>query len=338
MKKDPQIAVVMVSQSRVTEDFIREECAQVGLTEIDFCRKGFPPIETPLLILGDRPVTTLTGDARTDSKSHRGLWIKTVTGHMGYVMREIEELEIIEIEEQELREAWMAEWRGDLQRMAKRVLKQDAPREMEIQIFRNAKEAAPILRRLALYKGLWAFDIESFDAVEIPSRKDVSTDPCHEDFRVRGVALAWTPTKGAWVELQNDDPEEARGYLDPAFTSLAPKCAFNGPFDEEGLTYNGWVSEVRNRAVDGMLQMVALSDGRHASLRLERAVVDFLGFPQYWNGIDKGRIRELSIQDVGRSAVEDACATLALCQKLQGRLDRGEYFEWPTWVQKPFKV
>lgn len=327
----------MMSRSKVIENFVADELAVFGLT-VQFCHSDLPPESVPLLILGDRPCSTMTADAKITSLTHRGLWVRTITGHMGYVVRELEELDAIDLEDVGLRDAWLKEWRGDLKRMADRVLKVERPRDINVQIYQSVKTAAPLLRRLSVHKGSWAFDIEAFDAVEFPSRKDVSTDPCHQDFRVRGVALAWSPSSGAWIELQNDDPDEARSLLDLAFSTPAEKWAFNGGFDEEGLTYNGWVSEVRNRAGDGMLDMVGLSDGRHAALRLERAVVDFLGFNQYWGGFDKSRIKELSVEDVGRAAIEDACATWLLHYRLKERLERGEYFEWPTWVQKEFKV
>jgi len=337
-ENDGQVAVVMVSQSKALENFVAEELAAAGLDTLSFCRKEFPPEHVTLLILGDRPCATMTGDAKVTSLTHRGLWVRTVTGHRGYVMRELEELEQIDLEDGELRAAWLKEWRGDLTRMAARVLKKDAPRDISVQIYHSAKAATPLLRRLSVHTKPWAFDIESFDGKDFPSRKDVSTDPCHEDYRVRGVALAWNGESGAWIELQNDDPDEARPLLDLAFTTPTEKWAFNGSFDEEGLTYNRWVSEVRNRAGDAMLDMVALSDGRHAALRLERAVVDYLGFDQYWGGFDKARIKELSVEDVGRAAIEDACATWILRRSLAERLRRGEYFEWPTWVQKDFTV
>ena len=62
--------------------------------------------------------------------------------------------------------------------------------------------------------------------------------------------------------------------------------------------------------------------------RLKLAVVDVLRKPQYWDGFDKGRMRDIPIQFVARNAVGDACHTFALCEMLHGRLDRGDYMTW----------
>ncbi len=343
MKARPQVGVVMMDTAPAAERVVRDTLAEFGVERVEFCRKGFPPPEVPLLVLGDRPVVAATNDQWATARGLRGLWVRAAAvEHRVYVARDPEELRHVGEDDVALRSAFMAEWRADLRRLADQVLRRATPRAIKMSVYRTPGEAAPLLRRLAAYPHPWAFDIESYDAQVVPSRRDVSTDPCHEDFRVRGVALAWGSAAGVWLEFIAGHPggpvveassDEWREVLDPAFGSDADKVAFNGGFDEEGLTYNGWVSEVRNRRGDGMLDMVALSDGRHASLRLERAVVDYLGLPQYWNGADKGRIREMALADVARSAVEDACATLALHRDLEGRLRRGEYFEWPTLVR-----
>ena len=112
--------------------------------------------------------------------------------------------------------------------------------------------------------------------------------------------------------------------LTPAFTSPAPKGAFNGSYDEEGLIVPGWVEDVKNRTEDPMLAMVVLGNGQHESLKLERAVVDLLGRRQSWQ-VDKQRMRDLPLREVARGAVGDACRTLELCWYLRGRLERTEY-------------
>ena len=123
----------------------------------------------------------------------------------------------------------------------------------------------------------------------------------------------------------DDRKDDVRSLLDPVFGSDAEKWPFNGSYDEEGLVYPGWVTEINARSGDGMLAMVALGDGRHESLRLEKAAADLLKRPQAWDGFDKSRIRDLSIDEVAQGAVGDASNALALCRLLHDRLARGEY-------------
>lgn len=290
--------------------------------------------EAKLLLLGSRPLTAISGEALTVS-AMRGLWVKSHAGRAAYSARH--PMGVLMVKQEDVKRALVLEWRRDLKRMADRMLGRDKQRDLKIQIFSDPREpgAVSLLNRLAQHQHPWVFDIETYDAIEFPSRMHVSTDPCHEDFRVRGVAIAWSPTEGAWFELMGVEGQQdkVRPLLDLVFSSPAIKGAFNGGFDEEGLVYNNWVTEIHNRRWDGMLEMIGLSDGRHASLRLERAVVDLLGFPQYWNGTDKGTIRELPLEEVARAAVEDACAEWALSSVLQKRLAKGAYMEWKTWHQ-----
>lgn len=314
------------------DDFSTKDWQMAETRCFNYLRKELAANQNvPLLLLGSRPATKLSGEGMSVT-AYRGLWIKTVTGHQAYVARHPSG--ILRVKESGPQKALFEEWHGDLHRMADRVRGVEKERKVDVLIFKSPADADVLLKRLAAHQHPWAFDIETYDALEFPSRRWVSTDPCHEDFRVRGVALAWGPDKGAWIEFGDTNPDDARPFLDQAFMSATEKWAFNGGFDEEGLTYNGWVTEVVNRRGDGMLEMVALSDGRHASLRLERAVVDQLGYPQYWNGVDKSRMRDILLVEVARAAVEDACATWALCARLHKRLEKGEYFTWPTWTQR----
>lgn len=219
------------------------------------------------------------------------------------------------------------EFRGDMKRMADKVFGRVPRPDINVLVYESPDAARPFLERLASAAGPWAFDIESYDAKAFPSRKFVSTDPCHPDFRLRGIAVAWGPNNGAWIDCRGWEGRlaEARELLEPAFGSSAEKWAFNGGFDDDGLVYPGWVPIVANRTGDGMLAMVALGDGTHASLRLEKAVVEVLKQPQYWMDVDKGKMRDIPLQECAENAVGDACYTWRLCDDLHGRLERGAY-------------
>ena len=116
--------------------------------------------------------------------------------------------------------------------------------------------------------------------------------------------------------------------LDSVFRSSARKVAFSGHFDEEGLIYPGWVSEIAHRDGDGLLALVALGNGTYDSMRLEKAVVDILRRPQYWNGVDKNGMRDVPLEICGRNAVGDACHTFELVRVLEERLARAEYLSY----------
>jgi len=131
------------------------------------------------------------------------------------------------------------------------------------------------------------------------------------------------------VELMGFDLAEASEVLTPVFASDAEKWTFSGHYDEEGVTYTKLAADgVRNRAGDGMLGMIALGDGTHDSLRLEKAVVDVLGRRQYWQGYDKSKMRDASLAEVADGAIGDACYTFELCTLLHDRIRRADYLRW----------
>jgi hypothetical protein len=204
-----------------------------------------------------------------------------------------------------------------------------APDDVTVEIYEDLPSAASFLRRVIEHPGPWTFDIETYDAAKFPSRREVATDPFHPDFRVRGVAIALSPTHGGWVDfLRGTDSEELR----EAFASDAEKGAFNGGFDESGLVYTGVVPVVRNRSRDGMLALIALGDGLQRQeqhvFRLETAVVKILKRSQYWSGVDKSMMRELPIKTVANGAVRDACFAHELCDLLDARAAENRYIDW----------
>jgi len=283
----------------------------------------------PLLLLGSKPLRAFSAERKPTVGAMRGLWVRGV-GRECFVARDPRD--VLAAQDLSTRNALVAEFKDDVRRMAPKILGREPDSGVKMQVFfYDSPEAARgTLESLAATPGPWAFDIETYDAAEFPSRRAVATDPCHPDFRLRGIAFAWGADRGAWVDCKGWEPRvaEARELLAPVFGSPAEKWAFSGHFDEEGIVYPGWAPEVRNRTGDGMLALVALSDGTHDSLRLEKAVVDVLRKPQYWDGFDKGRMRDIPIQFVARNAVGDACHTFALCEMLHGRLDRGDYMTW----------
>lgn len=193
-------------------------------------------------------------------------------------------------------------------------------------IYRSLADARLFLEGLAQHEGPWTFDIETYDGYEFPSRKGVAVDPCHPDFRVRGVAIATSADEGAWVEFGVLDWAD-KAALSSAFASDAEKGAFNGGFDENGLVYAGWVPLVRNRTRDGMLAMIALGDGTHESLRLSHAIRVLLRREYHWDE-DKATVRDMPIEAVADGAVRDACATHELCDLLDGWAAEGKRIEW----------
>jgi hypothetical protein len=213
-----------------------------------------------------------------------------------------------------------------------------------VKIFRTLPEAEPFLRKLAEHPDPWTFDIETYD-VQTPApvqtseglvisrgRKEVAVNPFHPDFRVRGVAIAMSPTKGAWIELGDlrRVTDAALTYLAKAFGSDAEKGAFNGSFDENGLIQAGWVPQVRNRTRDGMLGLVALGDGTQVlrgGLTLQTAIQKLLKHEVYWE-VDKSLMRDLPVEKVADGAVHDACYTHELCDYLDRRADKGAHIEW----------
>ena len=279
----------------------------------------------PLLLLGQPPLRAFAERERVGAV--RGMWL-TLAGRDCFIARD--PAQILAIPDARARESVVAEFGADIRRMADRLLAREPEVPFKYLTYESPAYASVFLDRMAATPGPWAFDIETYDAGAFPSRRAVATDPCHPDFRLRGIAFAWKPDMGAWVDCKGWESrmDEARALLAPVFASPAEKWAFFGHFDEEGLVAPGWVLEVRNRAGDGGLALIALSDGTHESLKLERAVVDVLGRAQYWGGFDKGMMRDAPIRTVAVGAVGDACHTFALCEDLHGRLERGEHMTW----------
>lgn len=209
---------------------------------------------------------------------------------------------------------------------------------MKIDVYASLDEARPFLTALASLGRPWVFDIETFDAVEFPSRKAVSTNPHHPDFRVRGCAFAVGPDEGAWVEFGSLDlaPADALAALRAAFASADEKGAFNGGFDENGLVYSGWVPVVANRTRDGMLAMLALGDGTHSRLTLTHGVETILRKQMHWDGADKSRMRDIPIAEVADGAVRDACTTYELCDALDAMAEADEHVAWSRLGQRTY--
>lgn len=201
---------------------------------------------------------------------------------------------------------------------------------MNIDVYADLASAAPFLRGLAALGTPWTFDIESYDGAAYPSRKEVSTNPHHPDFRVRGVAFATAKDRGAYVDLVSDEQSvdvEGLAALRAAFASDAEKRAFNGGFDENGLVYTGWVPVIRNRTGDGMLSMIALGDGTHVNVKLETGITVLLRQPYHWDE-DKSLMRDIPLGVVAAGAVRDACYTHELVDLLDNMAERGEHIEW----------
>jgi hypothetical protein len=204
---------------------------------------------------------------------------------------------------------------------------------LSVTVYRSLADARPFLGQLARILDPWTFDIETYDAVESPGRKAVAVDPCHPDFRVRGVAIATSKDSGAWVEFVGDEAAPLRA----AFASDAEKGAFNGGFDENGLVYTGWVPQVRNRTRDGMLAMIALGDGTHESLKLSHGIRVLLRRKYHWDE-DKGMMRDLPVETVAEGAVRDACCTHELCDLLDGWAAAGKRIEWSRMGQENAEI
>jgi hypothetical protein len=319
---DPDQDVAWLNLARCRPEGDNFDTPQWGKAERR-CIKGYLEADLaklaglPLVVLGRRPLQWVADEGKkTGIGSARGLWTHAqgrevfVARHPAQFLRDIEPLKTQRT----------LQFYQDMQRMADRVLGRERD-AFTVEVYASAREAEKRLAWLATH-GPWVFDIETYDARQVPSRKNVSTNPFHPDFRIRGIAFAWSPTEGCWVDLLNGHGTE---LLRPVFESNAEKGAFHGNFDQEGVEMAGLVPSLRCRTFDGMLAMVALSDGRHESLRLEKAVVDILGRTQYWVGVDKEFMRDLPVEQVARGAVGDACFTFELCVVLHDRLARGEY-------------
>lgn len=280
--------------------------------------------QTPVLALGTRVLQVLSGDSKARISGYHGLWVATQKHFRLFAAHY--PAGFFRIPNDEQRVALLEEFAAEMQTLVKGLESASAPTR-EVPIFRTPEEAERTLTWLASFPHPWAFDIESFDAVEFPSRKNVSTDPCHPDFRMHGIAIAVSSTKGFYLYLKDyhENKKVWTRVLAPAFGSPAEKWAFSGHFDEEGVVYPGWVPKVVNRRGDGMLALVTLGNGFNESLRLERATVDILKRPQYWSGLDKSKMRDHPVDQVAAGAVEDAMNTYALCQALHHRMKRRQY-------------
>lgn len=290
------------------------------------------PSSLPLLLVGQAPVTVFRGTGARIERE-RGLWAPAAgelagtpprptfaTWHPAYIVRRGDG----EIG---------AAFDRDIARCVASLPGSDEPRRASVRIVPLAQAAALLRNLVADPPPALGFDIETYDAVQVPSRPGVAVDPFHPDFRVRGVALATGPWEAYWIEfLPFATPAEARAECPDACAALAalfaspvPKGGHNGQFDEEGLLCSGWVPEIRNRCFDSMLAAIALGDTSQGSLRLESLVVDVLGEQQYWDGADKSRMRELPCELVARGAGNDAAAALRLALRLHARLRAGAY-------------
>ncbi len=275
----------------------------------------------PLLLLGSEPLQKLFKDKSHRVTRMRGLWHRLPnrrdvfsTWHPSFVIRSGED------------SVPAKQFRRDILRFSDRIMKREKLPDIKVEIFRTPGEAAPFLSHLERHSKGWVFDIETYDAIEYPSRKMVAVDPCHPDFRVRGVAIAWKPDRGAWIELMpwEHQKAEAARLLAPVFGNGVPKGAFNGSFDEEGLVYPGWVPRIANRQGDGMLSLLAINAGGLPNFSLDRAIVDVLDEPQYWSP-EKGTMAKLEIEQVAEYAVRDACSTLKVISLAESRLRQSDY-------------
>jgi uracil-DNA glycosylase family 4 len=298
---------------------------------LSWLAQDFARAPGPTLVLGGRALHQLLMLKDAYISAWRGLWGKVallppyplglVSFHPSHILRA----------HPERRPRLEHLFRQDVATFARGVLGTLAPPPCDVQYYRSIDEARLFLQDLAERDEPWAFDIETYDHAMSPSRHDVATDPLHPDFRVRGVAIATSAEGGYWIEFGDESPETfatSNALLRPAFNSPAPKRAFYGTFDIDGLVSRGWVRHVRAREDDPWLALIALSDGRrtgHGFLRLERAVVDVLGWDQYWTGINKSMMRDLPVEQVADGAVRDACATYALSDRLREYLMAAQY-------------
>ena len=278
----------------------------------------------PLLLLGSRPLQRFTGNKKASVRRERGLWRRLPDGRDAFVA--LHPSGILRERNEERQHHLRRQFFLDLRRMADRILGREKVPAVKWQAFRLGDDGSRrALRQLAKSLDPWFFDIETIDAKGSPARPGVATDPFHPDYRVRGVAVAFGPDQGVWFEFDEAmDRAAARELLDPAFRSEAEKGAFVSGFDANGLIVPGWVTEVRNLVRDPWLMAIAL-DMAGEGHSLERLAVDVLGEPQPKAGVDRTRIREMSLEAVAEYAVRDACCEYRLDRALRERLGRGEY-------------
>lgn len=279
----------------------------------------------PILLLGAQVLKRFTGDKGAAITRYRGLRHQLSNGRTFFVTwhpigakRHYEDFKS---------RRQLDEFSRDIKNVADYVLQRVKPPKIKVHVFHDPGDARKFLREFAKVKTPWAYDIETYDAKQFPSRKSVSVDPCHPDFRVRGIAFAWKTNEGAWIELRpwEDRKEDAAKLLGPVFSSPAEKYDFNGHFDEEALIYNSWIPRIRRRTCDGMLALLAINGGGLGGFSLARATVDILGEPQYWD-VDKGRIEQIKTDTLAEAAVRDTISTFKLCRnKLIPKLRNEDY-------------
>ena len=267
------------------------------------------PLGAALLVQGDEAVYAVKGERDHGAAYWRGLWFKSVIDdRRAFCVKANDRLE------------------EDLARCG-RTLHGAPPQLSYLEIVTDPREWPELMQWLAEHLGPWAFDIECFDAGAFPSRESVVFDACHPDYRVRGVSIAWSEDEGVWLEMAPLGPDVWKPWLDPIFSSPARKGGHNKHTDTEGLIVGGWITDVVNGCMDSMLAWNSLSDGRHASLRLERLAVDVLDQDPWWSGANKGRMRDLSLDDVAYGAVMDAGLSLWLCLAGEERMVNQEYWD-----------
>src|SRR5574337_648285 len=284
--------------------------------------------DVPLLALGAEPAKRLTEEKLLKITAARGLWYTNSEGRK--VFASVHPASILHVRgNPEAYRGTEKRFRNDIKTFASTLTGTLVLPPMTLYVYHNPGEAAEFCQWMATVETPWAFDTETFDGKASPSRKSVSTDPCHPDFRLRGLAVSWNSTSAAYIELMTwqDRIAEARAILSPMFASAAEKWGFNAHFDEEALVFPGWVDHIRNRRGDGLLGMIALGDGRRLSHTLERAVVDYLKEPPYWSGFDKSYMGTAPLEQVSESCARDALSTRKLCLWLHKRFQQGKYLE-----------
>jgi uracil-DNA glycosylase family 4 len=323
------VAYINLGRCRPEDDnFESKDWAEAEQRCVTYLEQDLSQWRGPLLLLGSRPAQYFFRDAKARVTSKRGLWYTLPDGRSAFV--ENHPSAVLRAGGKSEKAPKRHQFFAGIARMAQRVLGQEQIPEARVTVYDSPSAAAAYLRKLAAgtRAGRWFFDIETYDAKEVPSRRHVATNPFDPDFRVRGVAIATGPHIGAWIELMpwQNRIADAAALLSPAFASPDEKGAFVGGFDENGLIVPGWVREVSNRTRDPWLCSIALDmvGGGHS---LERLAVDVLGEPQPKAGVDRGRIREMPLAAVAEYAIRDACTEWRLDDVLQARLDAEHYLE-----------
>lgn len=272
------VAYINLGRCRPEDDnFESKEWAEAERRCVTYLERDLAQWRGPLLLLGSRPAQYFFRDAKARVTSKRGLWYTLPDGRLAFV--ENHPSAVLRAGGKSEKAPKRHQFFAGIARMAQRVLEQEIVPAVKFEVHSSVltDAAKKRLRWVARLTRHWFFDIETFDAVEVPSRRHVATNPYDPDFRVRGVAIAWGPNEGAWFELMPDETRKAavRELLDPVFKSDAEKGAFFGGFDENGLILPGWVREVSNRMRDPWLAAIALDmvGGGHS---LERLAVDVL--------------------------------------------------------------